>query len=205
MKPILTAFSLFILISSCHNSIKNHSEEIKNFQYNLNIFYHNPKESPLTEEDLKRFKALDFFEINEKYKVEATLELTPNTPIFEMKTTTDRFPLYKKYATAKFSIDGKAHEISIYQHQNLETSIEFDNHLFLPFNDLTNGISSYGGGRYIDIEIPTKNSKTITIDFNKAYNPYCAYNYKYSCPIPPTENNLQIEIKAGVKSYTKHL
>ncbi len=205
MKLFLTAFSLIFLLSSCHNSAKNYSEEIKNFQYNLNLFYNNPEESPLTKKELKTFKTLEFFEINKKYEVEATLELTPNAPIFEMKTTTDRLPLYKKYAIAKFSIDEKVLELSIYQSQHLETSIEFDNHLFLPFNDLTNGTLSYGGGRYIDIEIPAKNSKTITIDFNKAYNPYCTYNYKYSCPIPPVENNLKIEIKAGVKSYKKHL
>ena len=69
--------------------------------------------------------------------------------------------------------------------------------MFLPFTDLTNGEETYEGGRYIELEIPDKNY--IVIDFNKAYNPYCAYNYIYSCPIPPEENDLKIEIKAGVK------
>ena len=71
--------------------------------------------------------------------------------------------------------------------------------MFLPFTDAGNGDESYGGGRYIELRIPEKD--TIIIDFNKAYNPYCAYNHKYSCPIPPIENNIPIEIKAGVKKY----
>jgi uncharacterized protein (DUF1684 family) len=83
-------------------------------------------------------------------------------------------------------------------------SIEFGNLLFLPYNDLTNGKTSYGSGRFIDIEIPKAGSKTIVIDFNKSYNPYCAYNYKYSCPIPPSENILAVAIPAGVKAYKKH-
>ena len=83
------------------------------------------------------------------------------------------------------------------------TSLEFENYLFLPFNDTSNGKTTYGGGRFIDLEIPEKGSKTISIDFNKAYNPLCAYNHKYSCPIPPAENNLSIEIPVGVKDYNK--
>ena len=84
------------------------------------------------------------------------------------------------------------------------TSLDYANYLFLPFNDNTNGKTSYGGGRFIDLEIPEAGSKTIVIDFNKSYNPYCAYNHKYSCPIPPSENNLNVEISAGVKAYKEH-
>jgi uncharacterized protein (DUF1684 family) len=71
--------------------------------------------------------------------------------------------------------------------------------LFLPFSDLTCGKESYIGGRYIDLKIPT--SDTILIDFNTAYNPYCAYNHKYSCPIVPLENDLPVAINAGVKKF----
>jgi uncharacterized protein (DUF1684 family) len=71
--------------------------------------------------------------------------------------------------------------------------------LFLPFLDTTNGIETYGGGRFLDMRIPK--SKEVIIDFNKAYNPYCAYNYNYSCPIVPLENNLSIKVKAGVKKF----
>jgi len=74
--------------------------------------------------------------------------------------------------------------------------------LFLPFTDLTNGTVSYGGGRYIDLKIPEEED-AIVIDFNTAYNPYCAYSPRYSCPIPPEENHLEIEIPVGVKQYDK--
>jgi hypothetical protein len=81
------------------------------------------------------------------------------------------------------------------------TTVEYAEHLFLPFNDATNGTTTYGGGRYLDLEIPKEGSKKIRIDFNKAYNPYCAYNHTFSCPIPPSENNLPIAIPVGVKAF----
>jgi uncharacterized protein len=89
--------------------------------------------------------------------------------------------------------------LNIYRNIDLSKKKEYKNYLFLPFLDLTSGNESYGGGRYIDMRIPKGN--IITIDFNKAYNPYCAYNHKYSCPVVPDENNLNIEIKAGVKKF----
>ena len=147
---------------------------------------------------------MDFFDIDKNYLVEASLELTPNAPIFEMQTTTVRLPLYKKYGIARFTLNGKKCELSVYQSLDLMTSLDYANYLFLPFNDNTNGKTSYGGGRFIDLEIPEAGSKTIVIDFNKSYNPYCAYNHKYSCPIPPSENNLNVEISAGVKAYKEH-
>ena len=121
-----------------------------------------------------------------------------------MKTTTDRLPLYRKYGIASFRLNGKDFQLSLYQPQQEITSTDHSNLLFLPFNDLSNGKTSYGGGRFIDIETPAVNAKTVIIDFNKSYNPYCAYNSKYSCPIPPKENDLEIEIPAGVKAYGKH-
>ena len=111
--------------------------------------------------------------------------------------------LYRKYGIARFTLDNKKLELSIYQNQKLMTSLEYAEHLFLPFNDTSNGKSTYEGGRFIDLEIPSEGSQTIVIDFNKAYNPYCAYNHKYSCPIPPAENYLQVAISAGVKAYGK--
>lgn len=204
MKKLFSIIFVSLTFITCNTPKKSYPDQIKQHQYELNTFYANEKESPLKAEDLKEFKSLDFFEINEKFRVTASFELTPNTPVFEMKTSTDRLPLYRKYGIAKFNLNGKEFELSIYQNQSLITSTEYKNHLFLPFNDLTNNRTSYGGGRYIDLEIPPKESKTIEIDFNKAYNPYCAYNYKYSCPIPPAENFLDTEINAGVKIYKKH-
>lgn len=204
MKKQLLLYFITFLFFNCTTQNSYYEKEIKKFQYELNTSYANSSTSPLTSEDIKTFKALDFFNINEKFKVRAALKLTPNEPIFEMQTTTDRTPLYRKYAIAYFSINGKNFELSLYQNQEHLTSMEYGHLLFLPFNDTTNGKTSYGGGRFIDIEIPEEGSNSIIIDFNKAYNPYCAYNHKYSCPIPPKENSLDISIDAGVKAFKEH-
>jgi len=201
MKNIFFALFIFTLISSCSEKKSTYEEEIKLFQYVLNVQFSDAEKSPLLEEDLKTFKGLDFFEINEKYKVEAEFELTPEAPIIEMQTNTERIPLFKKYGIARFTIDGQPLELSIYKEQNIGASFEITDELFLPFNDATNGISTYGGGRYIELGISEIRSKTIVIDFNRAYNPYCVYNEKFSCPIPPSENNLPIEIPVGIKAY----
>jgi len=204
MKKTLLSLTILTFFYSCTAQTNSYEDEIKLVQHELNTHYADKESSPLTKEDLKTFKGLAFFKIDKKYSVEAKLELTPNAPIFEMQTTTDRLPLYKKYGIAHFTLDGQKFELSIYQSQGLMSNLEYEDYLFLPFNDLTNGNSSYGGGRFIDLKLPTKGNNKIMIDFNKAYNPYCAYNSRYSCPIPPKENNLKIEIPAGVKAFGKH-
>lgn len=204
MKNIFLGFIIITSFINCTNQKTTYEDEIKLVQYELNSQYLDTSASPLTKEDLKTFKALEFFDIDKKYRVEATFELTPDTPIFEMQTTTDRLPLFRKYGIARFKLNGKKLELNLYHPQNLTHSVESEDFLFIPFNDTTNGTLSYGGGRYIDVDIPSEESKTIVIDFNKSYNPYCAYNDKYSCPIPPSENNLSIAIPAGIKAYGKH-
>ncbi len=205
MKKHILFLILLISLTACtqkKETFNDYTASIKDFQYELNTKYGDKEDSPLTEEDLKEFKALDFFPIDSTYKVIAKFELDENPTFFEMPTTTNRKPLYKTYGTATFSLAGKELELHIYQNQGLIKKPEYKNHLFIPYTDLTNGNGSYGGGRYIDLEIPEGNN--IVIDFNTSYNPYCAYNYKYSCPIPPKENNLAISIKAGVKNFGKH-
>ncbi len=205
MKKLTILYFLFICVTGCsQKKIKfdNYTASIKDFQYEMNVEFANEEESPLTTEGLKDFTALDFFSIDSTYKVIAKFELEKNPQLFEMPTTTDRKPIYKTYGTATFNLGSKALKLHIYQNQDLIKKPEYINHLFIPFTDQTNGNESYGGGRYIDLEIPK--GDTIVIDFNKAYNPYCAYNDKYSCPIPPRENDLAISIKAGVKGYKKH-
>lgn len=171
----------------------------KKFQTELNNSYADSLKSPLNKEDLNHFKGLDFFPINEKYIVEATFVRTKKEKPFGMKTTTSRTPLYKKYGELRFSIDGKEFKLNVYQNIDLIKKPGYDDYLFLPFSDLTCGKESYIGGRYVDVRI--QKGTIWTIDFNKAYNPYCAYNYEYSCPIVPLENDLDIEILAGVKKF----
>lgn len=181
------------------STFNNYYEEIKAYQDTMNIEFADAKKSPLTEDDLVHFKKLDFFNIDSNYRVVANLNVTPGEFPFPMKTTTARTPMYVKYGVVSFTINGVKCTLNVYQNLDLIKKEGYKDHLFLPFNDLTNGFESYGGGRYIDLRIPDGN--TIIIDFNKNYNPYCAYNHKYSCPIPPEENNLNVEVKAGVKAF----
>lgn len=169
------------------------------FQKEINTEYANVKTSPLMAEDLAVFKALDFYPIDGKYAVIAQFIRTENEKPFEMKTSTDRKPVYVKYGEAHFTIDGKALKLNIYKNIELSKQKKYKDYLFLPFSDLTSGKESYIGGKYIDLKTPK--GKTIAIDFNTSYNPYCAYNHKYSCPKVPLENDLNVEIKAGVKKF----
>jgi hypothetical protein len=172
---------------------------VEKFQKELNIEYADAKTSPLMSEDLATFKSLDFYPINEKFFVTAKFIRTADEKPFEMKTSTDRKPMYVKYGEAHFIIDGSAFKLNIYRNIELSKKEEYKDYLFLPFSDLTSGKESYIGGKYIDMKTPK--GDTIVIDFNTSYNPLCAYNYKYSCPKVPQENDLNIEIRAGVKKF----
>ncbi len=172
---------------------------VEKFQKELNTEYADAKESPLMAEDLAKFESLDFFPINEKFFVVAKFIRTENEKPFEMKTSTSRKPLYVKYGEAHFELEGEPFQLNIYRNIELSKKEEYRDYLFLPFSDMTCGEESYIGGKYIDMKVP--NGNTIVIDFNKAYNPLCAYNHKYSCPKVPLENDLKIEIKAGVKKF----
>lgn len=176
-------------------------KDIVAFQNHMNSEFADPEESPLTSEDLKKFKELEFFDIDTSYVVEADFVRTPYESPFAMPTSTDRMPIYVKYGEAYFEIKGRPFKLNIYQNQELITKAEYVDYLFIPFTDKTNGKTSYGGGRYLDMRIPEGNK--ITLDFNKAYNPYCAYSGRYSCPIPPSENDLSVSIPVGVKAYKK--
>jgi uncharacterized protein (DUF1684 family) len=174
-------------------------EAVEKFQKELNTEYADPKTSPLLPEDLKEFKSLDYYPANEKYFVVAQFVRTENEPPFEMKTSTDRKPVYVKYGEVHFSIEGQFFKLNIYRNIELSKKEQYKDYLFLPFSDLTCGNESYIGGKYIDMKIPQ--GDTIVIDFNRSYNPYCAYSPKYSCPKVPLENDLKIAIRAGVKKF----
>lgn len=172
---------------------------VTKFQNELNSEYADAKTSPLMAEDLATFKSLDFYPASKKYFVVAKFVRTKKEKPFEMQTSTDRKPLYIKYGEVFFTIDGSNFKLNVYKNIVLSKQEKYKDHLFLPFSDLTCGNESYIGGKYIDLKIPK--GKTISIDFNTSYNPYCTYNHKYSCPIVPLENDLNIEIKAGVKKF----
>lgn len=196
---ILLHFIFFFVVSNAFSQYKFDKSASEAFQNNLNKEFSEADKSPLTEEDRKHFKGLDFFPIEEKFAVVATFVKSKGEKSFEMKTTTDRTPMYKKYGELHFKLGGKDFKLDVFQNLDLMKKKGFKDYLFLPFSDLTSGKESYIGGRYIDMKIPK--GKTVLIDFNQAYNPYCAYNPKYSCPLVPLQNDLMVEIEAGVKKF----
>ena len=192
--------SLILIICSCTNPIDEaFIESIEIYRMDINQKFADSASSPLTKEGLAHFEGLEFYPADPEYILKARFVLNPDPEPFEMETTTARKPVYVKYGEAHFNLNGMDLVLEIYQSNKAKEMEEFREFLFLPFKDLTNGIETYGGGRYIDLKIPE--GETIIIDFNKAYNPYCAYNHRYSCPIPPEVNHINIEIPAGVMAY----
>jgi uncharacterized protein (DUF1684 family) len=155
--------------------------------------------SPFSPEQLLTFDGLKYYPVDKNYVVKARLEKKTKQQIIQLKTSTDRLPDYQIYADVYFNLDKKEYRLTAYKSINLQNDSLYKNYLFIPFTDNNSTITTYGGGRYIDFEIPV--SDTFTLDFNRAYNPYCAYNHRWSCVIPPRENALDIPINAGEKLY----
>lgn len=199
MKHLLLLFFLFLAFENQGQS--DFSVKIKHHRDSINAAFKDSSTSILDKKYREKFTELAFYPINEKFRVKAKFKAIKKAKVFEMKTTTKRLPLYKAYGKLYFEINGKALELTVYQSQDLKNKEGYEDYLFIPFTDLTSGEESYGGGRYLDLRI--KDLKNPVIDFNLCYNPYCAYNAKYSCPIPPAENFLDVKIEAGVKAFEK--
>jgi uncharacterized protein (DUF1684 family) len=198
------SFLPVLVLSLLNFSLPAQNKNALAWQQELNQSFADSASSPLTEVDRLNFTELNFFPIDSIYRVKARLTLTPDSLPFEMATSTERKAKYRQYAWAHFSLQGDSFYIPVYQDIRSLKMPGLRNQLFLPYTDETNGAESYGGGRYIDLKMPARGEDTIIIDFNKSYNPYCAYNSRYSCPIPPKENHLDIGIRAGVKAPQLH-
>lgn len=195
---LVVCFFIFIACQTDKSYINSNSE----YQKNQNDFFKDASRSPLKSKDLKDFKGLDFFSIDSSYIVKAKLFRTPNTSFFGMKTTTERITKERVFGIISFIIDNQPFELNVYQGESAGEEDVDTNYLFLPFLDESNGLTTYGGGRYIDLYVPV--GDTLIIDFNQAYNPFCAYNDKYSCPIVPRENYIPLNVTAGVKSFKNY-
>jgi len=198
MKKVLFIF-LFLSFQWTIAQPKDFVSENEKHRKEINKYFFKRDKTPLKPEDLFGFKGLNYFPIDAAYYVEAKFIRTPAESPFLMKTTTGRKPVYVKYGYAEFELQEKKFKLNIYLNIDFQATVEEKHTLFVPFTDLTNGEETYGGGRYLDVENPIGNK--VILDFNRAYNPYCAYNEKYSCPIPPSENDLKVAIRAGVKKY----
>ena len=176
------------------------TNDVRQFRSMRDRDFRNAALSPLLREDFVNFKGLLYFAEDEKFAVKAKLERTADKQIFTVPTSVGTSRRYLKYGILKFELDGKSYTLIAFQSETAPKKEEYRTLLFIPFRDQTNGKETYGAGRYMDIKTPAGDE--VTLNFNLAYNPSCAYgSEKYSCPLPPKENFLQVEIKAGEKNF----
>lgn len=159
--------------------------------------FRDSKTSPLDPKDLKKFKGLNYYPVDLKYRVKGKFIRNQEPVLFKMKTSTARLPDYSKYGEIHFALDSVEYVLEVYK--SLEVHQGYEDYLFVPFTDETNGHETYAVGRYIDFRVPA--SDDVVLDFNQCYNPYCSYSNRYSCPIPPEANALPVAIKAGEKKF----
>jgi uncharacterized protein len=147
---------------------------------------------------------MQFFPADKKWRVSTQFEKRENAPWFMMSTSGKNKKEYRVYGIVSFVINDTLLTLNIYQSKQLIAKPEYANYLFIPFTDKTSGMDTYGGGRYIELVMEDIKGSKYVIDFNKAYNPYCAYTAGYNCPIPPKENDLPVAVLAGEKNFTGH-
>ena len=208
MKHLLTLLLISgLFISSCQtkryhedkitvdlSTIPEALHSVYQWQNDKNQTFKDPELSPLLLKDKKSFESLRFYEPSEEFQVDAAFEKNTRPVVIKLRTNTQRVEEQIIYGWLKFQLEDKEFRLAVYQNIDSE-----DDYLFLPFADQTSGFDTYGGGRYIDLSSPLKDS--IQLDFNKAYNPYCVYNKKFSCPLVPEENYLEYAIRAGELNF----
>ncbi|MGB1033236.1 MAG: DUF1684 domain-containing protein, partial [Flavobacteriales bacterium] len=166
----------------------------------------NPETTILDSLSLSHFEEVAFFEPKIAYRVVANFEKIKKGKLVKMPTSTERIAEYREYGCLKFNLNGVKCKLIVYQSQRHLNHPVYSKYLFCPFTDLSTGNESYGTGRYLDITIDDINEGKgeVVIDFNYCYAPYCAYSYKYSCPVPPTKNYLKTKVLAGATGVFEH-
>jgi len=164
--------------------------ELDAFRTEKNEFFGSHPQSPLSREQKNHFQGLNYFPENDSLRLEVKVDEFQIKERFEMQTSTGDVQPYEKFGKFHFLVEGVKAELTIYQSEH---------GFFLPFVDSLAGTETYPAGRYLEPE-PTRDGHFI-VDFNIAYNPYCAYNAMWSCPITPAENKLKVAIRAGEKLF----
>ncbi len=189
-----------ILLMGCSQKItKQYRSEMKTFRADTITEHLEDDRSPIKKTDVKH---LNYFPLDPSFCLECKYTLTPNVDTVKIDTYSGKVKDYRAYAVLNCPREKEIITLHIYQNIALAQMEEYKNYLFLPFMDATNGESSYGGGRYIDVSKKELKNGSIIIDFNKAYSPWCAYSDGFNCPVPPKENHLDIAILAGESTWT---
>lgn len=206
MKQILLgAFSIMIILTACNHKTKKsvtsneYVDIIKTHRDHYLQDFIKDNRAPLDSADLSY---VHFFDADETYAVECVFTEATDKKPFPMATYSGITKPYQVYGYLLCPVKGQEIKLELYQNQRMASVPAYGDHLFLPFKDLTNGEESYGGGRYIDVMASSVKDGKMKIDFNKAYNPWCAYSDGYNCPIPPIANHLDIMLAAGESKYT---
>lgn len=165
--------------------------ELEQFRADKDEFYAQDHQSPLTPTQRRGFKGLQYFPENNALVIKAKIDRDVQTGEVRMQTTKGAEQVYRRYGKVRFQVDGQPTQVTLYASAG-------SHDLFLPFRDATSGKETYGAGRYLDLHA---HGDEIVIDFNYAYNPYCAYNPAWNCPLPPAENWLSVSIRAGEKAF----
>jgi uncharacterized protein (DUF1684 family) len=165
--------------------------ELDDFRVAKDDFFASDRHSPLTREQKKNFQGLAYFPEAPELRFEVEIERFEDPQEITIQTSTGDTQAYTRYGTFRFSVDGQEQKLTIFSSENT---------FFLPFVDLLAGRETYPAGRYLEPE-PLEDGDRFLIDFNLAYNPYCAYNENWSCPLTPFENRLQVPIRAGEKMF----
>jgi uncharacterized protein (DUF1684 family) len=205
---LLVAFLIFSVVVFSQTK-KNASSDSKNFDSRSSYTMELVKHQQHYKEELVSIIKTDtsfvsFYKVQARYRLKATYEPLRNQPVFNMGTSSGKTKQAQKIGLVKFTINKRAYQLSAYQLIALRTNPEQQDLFFIPFTDATSGEETYSAGRYLDFKLSDiQNGSSLVIDFNKAYNPYCAFVDGYNCPIPPPENQLTAAIKAGEKAYGK--
>ncbi len=192
---------LLLLLPFITHSQNQYIEKVVEHRKEKNAEYKDALKSPFHKEQIANFDSLNYFAPNQKFNIQAKF-VKELGAAFDLTTSSGKLKKFRVYGNLFFSIDSIDYVLPIYQNLKLMTNPLYQNYIFIPFTDLTNGEETYGGGRYIEATIPTSN--TFNLDFNYCFNPYCHYTTGYNCPIPPKENFLDLRIEAGEKVYEEH-
>lgn len=193
-------FLLILFLFACNtNNLSPYEKEIRQYRKDYLKGFLEDERSPLTKQD---FNYVNFFQADSTFKVEANFQLLPDSEPFDIPTSSGKTKKYRQYASLSFELKDEPYVLYVYESMKYRDSEEYKDYLFLPFTDQTNGDQSYGGGRYIDLDKNDLIDGTIYIDFNKCYNPWCAYSDGYNCPVPPQENDLDLAVFAGEMKFS---
>jgi uncharacterized protein (DUF1684 family) len=184
-------FVIIFSITSCKLPPSKYERDIEIDRVKKNAAFQKPDESPLDSEEMANYKGLFYYQVDKKYCFEASLQKNPIETFLQLPHTLDTSYLYKEVGFINFEYEGKKYSLKAYENDILRK----EHLIFVPFSDITNGKTTYQGGRFVEIDM--KDAHHVAIDFNKCYFPYCAYSHRFSCPIPPKENALDFAVEAG--------